>query len=105
MAGTLVVLNAVALGLSALASWTSFLISLVLLGLCGWVTARLGRLSFRWALGVAGLLWVGAALVSWSGGVEMVDAVRFALLNAIGVGAFAVGAEVGARALGHKSSH
>jgi hypothetical protein len=105
MAGTLVVLNVAALALSALASWTIFLISLVLLGLCGWATTQLGRLPFRWALGVAGLLWVGAALVSWSGEVEMVDHVRLALLNGIGVAAFAVGAQVGARSRGHKSSY
>ena len=105
MAGTLVVLNVAALALSALASWTIFLISLVLLGLCGWATTQLGRLPFRWALGVAGLLWVGAALVSWSGEVEMVDHVRPALLNGIGVAAFAVGAQVGARSRGHKSSY
>ena len=54
---------------------------------------------------LAGLLWVGAALVSWSGEVEMVDHVRPALLNGIGVAAFAVGAQVGARSRGHKSSY
>jgi len=105
VAGTLVVLIVAALGLSALASWTSFLISLVLLALCGWATTQLGRLPFRWALGVAGLLFVGATLASWSGEVQTVDHVRLALLNAIGVAAFAVGAVVGAQALGHKSSH
>jgi hypothetical protein len=105
VAGTLVVLIVAALGLSALASWTSFLISLVLLALCGWATTQLGRLPFRWALGVAGLLFVGATLASWSGEVQTVDHVRLALLNAIGVAAFAIGAQVGARSRGHRSSH
>jgi len=91
------------LAVSALGSLAAFLVSLIVIGICGWVTTRLGRLPFRLALGVAGLLFAVSVLVSWSGEAEA-DHVRFALLNAIGTAAFAVGAWAGARRLMNRTA-
>jgi hypothetical protein len=43
------------LAVSALTPSAAFLVSLIVIGICGWVTTRLGRLPLRLALGVAGL--------------------------------------------------
>ena len=86
------------LAVSALGSLAAFLVSLIVIGICGWVTTRLGRLPFRMALGVAGLLLAVSVLLGWSAEAE-VDHVRFALLNAISTATVAVGASAGARRL------
>jgi len=97
--GTDVGLAFVAFALSAVAPRAVSVVSLVVIGLCGWVATRLGRLPFRWALGVAGLLLAASVLVGWSGEVAMVDHMGVVLLDVVGVAAFIVGASAGARHL------
>jgi hypothetical protein len=101
--GTQVASTSAWLAMSALGSLAAFLVSLIVIGICGWVTTRLGRLPFRLALVVAGLLFAVSVLISWSGEAE-VNHVRFALLNATSSAAFAVGAWAGARRLRNRTA-
>ncbi|MFI5099068.1 MAG: hypothetical protein ACHQE5_00900 [Actinomycetes bacterium] len=102
--GTVVVLNAAALAVFAVVSWIAFPVLLVVLALCGWAATRFGWLPMRWVAGVAVLLWAGSVLVAWSGEDGLAGRLRIVLLNAIYVGAFAVGAREGGRASRRKAA-